>query len=112
MAHGCAVNLFLPIVGFEFAVILQCISIFQIHVLEILCTHDFLLEFHKFISIHHFGGIVHQSYRETSVVGDGRFSRFAFFRSDDNYTISTTRTIDGGGGSIFQNVNGFDVIRV
>ena len=37
---------------------------------------------------------------------------FPFLCSDDNHTIRSTWTIDGGGRSIFQNSESFDVIRI
>jgi hypothetical protein len=54
-----------------------------------------LLELDEFISIHHFGGIVYQTYCETSIVGDSRFACFSLLRCDDDHTIGTARTVNG-----------------
>ena len=41
----------------------------------------------------------------------GLFIALTVFRLDNDHTIGTTRTVDGCGGSIFQNINAFDVVR-
>ena len=44
-----------------------------------------------------------------AIVGDGAFALFAALGGDKDYAVGSLRTVDGGGGSVFEDVDALDV---
>ncbi len=114
MAESGTVDIVLPIVRFSIVIGIQCrIKFGYIVFLEFFsAAHDFLLQHDKVIGIHHFRCVFYKTYFYATVVCNGRLSSSAFFGGYDNYTVGTACSIDSCGGSIFQDVYGFNIIRI
>ena len=67
----------------------------------------------ELVAIHHLKRLVVLADGQTSSVRNlGSHTHTTLLGGDDDNTIRTTATVDSGGRSVFQHVEGLDILRV
>ena len=64
------------------------------------------------LGVQHFNAVGIHRGGNAAIEVDADFSVLTFLCSDDNHTISSTRTVDAGRSSIFQHLNRLDVVAI
>ena len=103
VAEGSTVNLILPVRA--------CCS--ESSVRNAFRSIHILNKAAVFVTRHHVKRLLtHADGGATSIGDRGLHILTALLGGDDDDTVRTTTTIDGCGGSVFQHVEGFDILRV
>ena len=76
------------------------------------CTTIFTSQSHILLTIHHIRLIPIVLKANRTAVAYLRSTVSTFFGCNDNNTIGCTRTVNGSRGSILQNINFFNIIRI
>jgi len=122
VADSCTINFVLPIIALEVFIIIESDTIFQIVVSKLIhffsiyffgiSFHDFFLQVDEIVAVHQVHGVSYFANTDTTIIRESCFSGFTLLGCDDNNTIGTTRTVDRCCRSIFQYVDGFNIVRV